>query len=329
MQYEKKYEKITYRTINKMRFEIADINFKSYHVHPEIEITQVISGNLHIHTPEEDFDLSDGEIALFSPNQPHSCHSNALQPCTLLTIQVDPDVCASYAPNITNLVFETSHVSAVVEEQENEAIKSICFHIGYNYYGQKDGFEFRCMSDFNRLMGEFVAYIPYHFITDDELQSAILTSQRMNRIIRFIKGNYTSKITLNDIAEKEHLTTSYLSHFFKNQLHQSFQSYVNSLRFEHAVMLLVKTDRKMIDICIESGFSDSKYMNKAFMDVYHMTPREFRRQIRSDPQKMLHTAPSTQEEDDQYFYPMQDGLTILRNSHYYQCDDGLHPNSIV
>lgn len=329
MQYEQHYEKITYHTINKMRFEIIDINFKSYHVHPEIEITQVISGSLHVHTLEEDYDLKEGEIALFSPNLPHSVHTNSIQPCTLLTVQVDPDICAAYAPNIKNLIFETSHVSAVVPESKNKELQSVCFHIGYNYYGQKRGFEFRCMSDFNRLMGEFTAYIPYHFISDEELQSSIQTSQRINRIIQYIRENYTRKITLTDIAQREHLTTSYLSHFFKDNLHQSFQSYVNSLRFEHAVLLLVKTDWKIIDICIESGFSDSKYMNKAFMDVYHMTPREFRKEIQKDPQLLRQKVPSAQEEDEQRFYDMENGLEVLRRSHYFKCDGELLPNSIL
>lgn len=329
MNAKKNYETITYRTINKMRFLILDLNYRCTHFHSELEFTQVISGSLHLQTPDEDFILTEGEIALFSPYQPHSAYSSSPAACTIMTIHVDPKVCIDYMPNITNLVFETSNISNVLSEQKNKEIQSICFHIGYNYYGQKTGFEFRCMSDFNRLMGEFFVYVPHHFISDEKLQNSVMIERRMSRILQYIQENYAQKITLKEIAEREHITTSYLSHFFKDNFHESFQSYINSLRFEHALMLVLKTDRKIIDICIESGFSDSKYMNKVFLEKYHMTPKEFRQRYRDGQLNAKPGNPSSQETDSQYFYNISESLAALRRSHYFRCDDGSHPNSII
>ena len=57
----------------------------------------------------------------------------------------------------------------------------------------------------------------------------------------------------------------------------SFQSYVNKLRCEHARRLLLGTEKTLLDISIESGFSDPKYFNKSFQMQYGCLPKQYRK----------------------------------------------------
>jgi AraC-like DNA-binding protein len=56
----------------------------------------------------------------------------------------------------------------------------------------------------------------------------------------------------------------------------TFQEYVNSVRFNCACKLIAGEDRKMLDVCIESGFSDYRYFCAAFKKRLGTTPDLFR-----------------------------------------------------
>ena len=48
-----------------------------------------------------------------------------------------------------------------------------------------------------------------------------------------------------------------------------------SLRCEKARQLLLLTDLNLLDIALELGFSDIKYLNKAFEKQYGYSPSEY------------------------------------------------------
>lgn len=67
-----------------------------------------------------------------------------------------------------------------------------------------------------------------------------------------------------------------MSHFAKKNLKQTFQEYVTTVRFNQALKLLLTTNMKLTDICFESGFSDPRYLNKAFVKRTGMKPEEYK-----------------------------------------------------
>ncbi|MCU6763433.1 L-rhamnose operon regulatory protein rhaS [uncultured Roseburia sp.] len=322
----RKIEIIEHNTISKLNFFILDITYSTAHIHSDLEVLYVVEGSLKIDTVDQSFTLSSGEMALFNPYQIHSCYAKTSL-CLVLVTQIDVTFCQNYFPNITNLRFCTSDLNAVVPQKELKEMQDVCFHIAYNYFGQKLGFEFRCISDVNRLFDYFLQSVPHSFISEEERVTALNFENRMERILAYIKQHYTEKLELNKIALQEGLTPTYLSHFFKKHLNQSFQSYVNTLRLEHAIYLMRNTNLKIIDICIASGFSDSKYLNKQFDIMYHMTPSEFRRQHK---QLFSHTRESTDSDHSiQQKLSMEESLFVLRKHHFYKCDEHGSPNKIL
>lgn len=97
----------------------------------------------------------------------------------------------------------------------------------------------------------------------------------------------------------------------------SFQEYVNALRFEHAVLLLKKTDMRIIDICLESGFSDTKYLNKRFLQTYQLTAKEFREKMTFEAEPPMEMKDENME---QYIYTPEQALEIMRKHYHFDCD---------
>lgn len=313
---ENEYERIAHTQVSNVNFFLINLTYRPPHMHHDFEILQVIEGGLHVKTLTEEYDLCPGEIALFNPDEFHTLHSKHSD-CILLTIQADPSFCSVHYPAIQNIRFDSGNITSITPLTNALDIIHICYNLGYNYCLRPSGFELRCISDLYRLFSYFTAYVPYHILNDTEIVNIKSKEQRLTRIITYIHQNYRKKITLSELAQKEGVSMTYLSHFFKNAVKMTFQEYVNSLRFEHAVLLLKKTDMNIIDICLESGFSDSRYLNKRFQQAYHMSLKEFRKQAShfSADEKY------NQDEDiEQYIYTPQQGLEIMRKHHYFDCD---------
>lgn len=187
-------------------------------------------------------------------------------------IQVGADFCSSYFPQIDHLILEQCNLKELIKTDEqkllHEDMKHLCFDIAYNYYAQKPGFEFRCISDINRIFGYFIAAFPQQF------------------------------------------------HSYVNM---TFQEYIKQLRFEKACFLLSKTTLSLYDICIESGFSDQKYLTLAFKDAYGMTPSRYRKQYVSTIHlEQAHSKLKT--ENIQQIVPFESCIPILRKYHVYECE---------
>ena len=97
---------------------------------------------------------------------------------------------------------------------------------------------------------------------------------RLSRITEYIDNNYSEKITLEQLARQEDVTTTYLSHFIHDNLHMTFQEYVSSVRFERALKLLRDTSMCMTDVSVVSGFSDVKYLTRMLEAHFGMPAQE-------------------------------------------------------
>ena len=93
------------------------------------------------------------------------------------------------------------------------------------------------------------------------------------------------KLLLGEIARREHLSLTYLSHFFKDMLGLSFQEYLRERRFEHACHLVETTDQRILEISLACGFSDVRYLTKLFNEHFGCTPTSYRQKKRISRQK--------------------------------------------
>lgn len=100
---------------------------------------------------------------------------------------------------------------------------------------------------------------------------------RVEDIIAYIKKHYRESLSLQELAEKVHFSSGYLSAQIKNHTGETYSEYLMSLRMEEAERLLLNTDQKIVDIVSACGFNDSSYFNRAFRRKYNMSPEKYRK----------------------------------------------------
>ena len=158
--------------------------------------------------------------------------------------------------------------------------------------------------------GKVTAFAPprMEVTFDDGTVKAFSYPQAVERFIRFVDENYMHKLRLSDFAAAEGYSMSYLSHFIKEAMNQTFQEYVLSVRLNCACRLMAAGGKRMLDICMESGFSDYRYFSRAFQKQFAMTPEAYSRSRREEESlpgahRSIHSV--------ERFYTREDSLRLL------------------
>ena len=255
-------------------FNIFFVNmlYRTPHTHKDFEIGLVLSGSIKIIYQDMSVDLQENDIWIINPFQSHEF--SAQQPTLLLFLQVSPSFFSSYYPQIDNIIFTHEQLSSA--DEKYASLKELLFDIADLSFRQPRNYEFRAIAQINMLFYHLMESIPHDFIPEKEKNRNQHKASQMRRIMNYIDSNYSQKLLLSDIAERENLTLSYLSHFFRSSFGMPFQTYLLKMRCEKARKLLLTTNLSLLDICITCGFSDMKYFNRGFQQQYGYSPREYR-----------------------------------------------------
>lgn len=95
--------------------------------------------------------------------------------------------------------------------------------------------------------------------------------------IEYVKSHLVESPSLQDTAEHIHVSASYLSKVFINQLHTPYSAFILNEKILYAQKLLVSTQMSMAEIADKAGFSSSAYFSDSFKRIVHMSPFQFRK----------------------------------------------------
>lgn len=95
--------------------------------------------------------------------------------------------------------------------------------------------------------------------------------------LRFIEDHSADQITLDDVADAVAYSRFHLGREFSAAVGMGPIAYLATWRFRHAKELLVTTDEKVVDICMEVGFSSLGTFSRRFVEDVGVTPAAFRR----------------------------------------------------
>ncbi|MDR2479938.1 MAG: helix-turn-helix domain-containing protein [Treponema sp.] len=95
---------------------------------------------------------------------------------------------------------------------------------------------------------------------------------------RFIRENFTRKISLREISEVSGLSAPYFSTIFKEEMGENLSKYLNRLRVEKASRLLLETDFSLSEIASACCFEDQSWFSKIFKTYTGLSPGKYRSQ---------------------------------------------------
>lgn len=93
----------------------------------------------------------------------------------------------------------------------------------------------------------------------------------------YIEQSTTKDVSLAEVAEKVHLSTSYFCKLFKKETGTNFSDFIVNVRLQEAARLLEQTSLRISEIAERLGYSDLAYFSNCFKKQNCMTPSQYRK----------------------------------------------------
>lgn len=125
--------------------------------------------------------------------------------------------------------------------------------------------------------------IDFHkYIIDKHIcikKTTTTTSPCVNHAIEYIKKNYSSDISIDDLCKELNINKCYFCSIFKKETGSTFINYLNSYKIEQSKELLKDPNLSLLDISVSVGFNNQSYFSTVFKKLASKTPLEFRDEI--------------------------------------------------
>ncbi|MBP1754786.1 MAG: hypothetical protein H6Q59_1184 [Firmicutes bacterium] len=298
---------------------IHNISEEPRHWHNRIEIFLVLSGNLSIVVESETFHLSEDDIILINSNQVHEITSKD-------NVTVVLQINYSY---FKKWMDESSffHCNSTIYHNTSKYIelKRIIAQLIYVNYNDTEHNDLLTISLAYQIVLELIKN--FRSFEQNQLSQNSKNLQRLRTIIQYLNANYMENISLEQIAEKEFLSPSYFSHFFKVNMGVSFFNYLTGVRMNHAVNDLITTNLTMEQIAANNGFANSRYFVDCFKKKYDVLPKQYRKEHKLETARKKTTVLGTQYYKGYLVMEQLDYLNKL--GEYLDTKSAKKPNNLI
>lgn len=262
------------------------VDFVTIHEYPihwqnAIEIIYVLKGKINVTINNGTYELEENEIEIINVDEVHKLYSE--EENKVLIFHIDQYFFEKYYNDIENMFFYTNTSDEGAQESEEyDELRTFLSIILCELVQKNDNYDEEIEDNLVKMLYHLINNFHYLMYEQEELKENEEQLERYHRIAKYIFNNYNNNITLQDIADKEFLSTHYLSHEIKYATGSSFTDLINLTRVEESVKLLLDSDKSIQEISEEIGFSHTRYFNKNFKLYYKMTPLNYRKKYKID-----------------------------------------------
>jgi len=86
-------------------------------------------------------------------------------------------------------------------------------------------------------------------------------------------------LKIEELASYFHLSPNYVGEYFKKETGESLQKYIRHYRLQMIEAALIHTNRRISEIALDFGFTDTSHLNKMFHQEYGVSPTTFRKRL--------------------------------------------------
>ncbi|WP_125152301.1 helix-turn-helix domain-containing protein [Clostridium rectalis] len=274
-------EYLNYSSDIPVSISFATIREYPFHWNNSMEILFVLKGTIKVTIDSSTYEIHERELEIINVDETHRIFSND-KDNRVLIFHFDSSFFSKYYSDIENLSFYTNTTDEGVQETEEYIeLRTYLSIILYEIIQRKEDYDEELEKTLVDLLYHLINNFHYLTYEKEELRENEEQLARYHRIAKYIYNNYNNKISLQDIAKKEFLSTHYLSHEIKYAMGYSFTDLLNLTRVEESVKLLLDTDKTISEISEEVGFSHTRYYNKHFKIHFKCTPMQFRKKYKA------------------------------------------------
>lgn len=270
-------ERIVYSDDFPIKIRIATVKNVPHHYHSDIELVYVLDGEVELISGYCHYILKAGDIFV---NNGHEIHSlkTVNKKNVVAFFHISNGFFTKYFPTLGKSSYRT--YSPKGDGGKQDVLRRMLLNVLQLYLKKSINYKNQCIYE----TIDLIRYLNQRFnlfMVDNKVVTTVneenpVALERLSRIISYMYENYQNKVTLENIADEEHLSTFYLSHLIKEYTGMSFREFLCFVRVERSEIDLLGSNKKISQIAKNVGFSTTAYYNKFFAKWYGRTPEEHR-----------------------------------------------------
>lgn len=253
------------------------------HNHSYIELIYVAAGTVKNLLRETQFDMSEGDVCILSPNSFHALSCTNDESC-ILNIMIGKDffdqnffrtlsggVIINFMKQV--LYQRVSSPYILLPTRQDPWLHTLAQHLVTEMVQKKRGSDY----SIRLLTGEFLIHLSREYETLAIVPNTD-TGQPNDIIVALLSylGVNQGRVTLEETAKFFGYSPAYLSRTIRQNVGKTFTALTAELQMKHAAELLKNTGMSIAEIAQECGCFDSSHLGKKFRSQYDMSPLEYR-----------------------------------------------------
>ena len=273
----------------------------------EAEVLVVNNGELRVTCDDGLHSVFAGQGVLLTPGSRHKLSSSSTEDTAFYSVvfrpdfaidtSLDNDIAARFFGPVRDRFRNTCLVMDEANLRDESALDRINDIIAANTI-KKFGYE---MATKGYICMLWVLLLDFYGRVEAPFNGRNVPSQdelRVKSAIAYMEESYADPITLEDIADRIHVSRNECCRCFKRVMAVSPVDFLIRLRIFQAAKILYK-DPLSVDSISElgfrTGFNNTSYFNRMFKRYLECTPREFSKMLKTDPDKAKKIFDSLQE----------------------------------
>lgn len=302
---QKEFELVQHSKIRHLNIFINHIIYRNFHAHSDFELLLVLNGQGNVRIKNDTFSIGIGDVILINPHDVHEIDSGG-DGIDFLILQFSRHLLYEYFPILRNTFFHSAYLRDCFSRKSYARFLQALLGLAMAYMDSDSFFELSCLHLMTEILGELYENLDYEILDEGAYAERKKRSSRMNRIAAYIDEHYAEPIRLQDLAEKEQISITRLSHFFTENFGISFQEYLSDKRLEQALLLAGGANYSLAALSELSGFSDPKYLHKTFLRKFGRPWKEYGAVIKGNSGQTSHAIKALE-----YYYSQEKSREIL------------------
>lgn len=262
--------------------------FVSHHWHDYVEIIYVKAGELFLSINKKQFVGIAGDIFIINEEELHEMYVEDtttlyyafLFPIKYLNFEMKDFVENSYLQALYNKLIVFINKLPTTSKAYSEICNQLELLIKLNK-SKETAYQFGTKI---ALLNIIYFLIKENLIKENESRYSTSKNNKLNllkNITSYIYENYNNKLYLSTISLKFNMSPKYFCKFFKDNFNKTFTEYINALRIEKSMDMLINTDLPIMDIAFSNGFENFSYYIRTFKNLVGCTPLSYRKKVLS------------------------------------------------
>lgn len=248
----------------------------AFHTHAYYEFELVVDGFGVNNIMSEEMEVSKGHFFFLSPSAFHNVNANPDSTLTIINFKLRN----SFSEFLLKLFGSEYYAAVSLSEEETDDIHKMLMDALERSKDMPS--DLRRMYMQNTVKNILLIFAQHYYRAKEKSPDFNELSGLINKVILYIRQNYSSPITLTSISQKYGYSPNYISQMIRSATGMTFKNYVNHLRMQMAYNRILYQDTPFKQIARDVGYDNYTSFLDVFIKKYNVSPSELRSKSREN-----------------------------------------------